>query len=110
MALESAAEGMCTVRLSGRATKHMRMNYTTDPGGWIRVEIVTGDGLWPPTGPTPKDGYTFKDCDVLNSEALSETVTWNGKSQLPPASDEQYPYAVIRLHMMRARLFAIEWE
>jgi len=84
------------------------MNYRTAPGGWIRVELITKAGLWPPTGPTPKQGYTFDECDLLKGDALSQTVTWNGKNQLP--SSEEEPYTVIRLHMMRAEVFAIEWE
>ncbi len=108
VALEAQAEGMCTVRLSGRATEYLHMNYRTDPGGWIRAELVTNDGLWPPTGPSLRDGYTFEECDLLNGDAISETVTWNGKSQLPPGDDQEH--TVIRLHMMRAKIFAIEWE
>mgnify|MGYP006278448253 CR=1 FL=1 len=108
VALEAQAEGRCTVQLSGCAKKQLRLNYRTAPGGWIRVELITKDGLWPPTGPTPKPGYSFAECEPLQGDSLSQTVTWNGKSQLPPSDDE--PYTVIRLHMMRAKLFAIEWE
>ncbi len=108
IALQADDEGMCTVTLHGRAMKEICFNYATEPNGWIRAELITYKGLWPPSGPTSISGFTFSDCDLIAGDSLSQLVTWNGNSSLPQTSNEDD--TVLRLHMFRAKLFSIEWE
>ena len=108
VALRADAEGMCTVTLHGHASREICFNYATEQGGWIRAELISNKGLWPPTGPERIAGYTFADCEPLSGDSLSQAVTWNGSSVLPQTSDKDD--TVLRLHMFRAKLFAIEWK
>ena len=107
VALEAKAEGMFTVELtgySGDPEKEIRLNYQTEKYGWIRIELISNDGLHPPTGPKVIDGYSFADCDPLVGDSLYQPVTWNGSTKLPPNA------VMLRINMFRAKLFAIEWE
>ena len=113
VALQAESDGACTVLLNGRAAREMRFNYQTETGGSIRAELIKGDprtheGLWPPSGPTPLAGYTFSDCDPLVGDSLAQPVTWKGSSALP--ADDAASDTVLRLRLIRAKLFAIEWE
>ncbi len=108
VALQADADGACTVTLRGRATRELRFNYQTELGGSIRVELITQQGLWPPTGPIPIAGYTFADSDPLTGDNLDQPVTWNGSASLPDGDEETD--TVLRLHLTRAKLFAIAWE
>lgn len=115
VALQADTEGMCTVNLIGRADKlkhavrEIRLNYSTEMGGWIRVELISKNGLLPPTGATPIEGYTFADCDPLIGDSLSQSVTWKGSTTMP-SNFGWNNNLLLRVHMMRAKLFSIEWE
>ncbi len=108
VALQADAEGACTVKLGGRAMRELRFNYKTETGGSIRAELVTQKGLWPPTGPQPIAGHTFEDCDPLTGDSLAQPVTWKGRAALPGGDKDTE--TVLRLHLTRAKLFALEWE
>lgn len=107
VALQADAEGACTVTLCARAARELRFNYQAEAGGSIRVELITRQGLWPPTGPTPVAGYTFAECDPLTGDSLAQPVTWNGIGALPDGDEDDH--TVLRLRLTRAKLFAIAW-
>ncbi len=107
VALQAKDEGMCTVKLTGcndTQKKEIRLNYQTEKYGWIRIELISSGGLHPPTGPKIIEGYSFNDCDPLVGDSLYQSVTWNGSTELPSHAN------TLRIHMYRAKLFAIEWE
>jgi len=107
VALQAKEEGMCTVELtgySGGPEKEIRLNYQTEKYGWIRIELISNDGLYPPTGPKIIEGYSFTDCDPLVGDSIYQPVKWNGSPKLPSHAN------TLRIHMFRAKLFAIEWE
>lgn len=82
--------------------RQLTLNYTTELGGWIRVELIPVIG--PMTHPQiyPLEGYRFTDCDTLRGDEIEKVVTWKGKSDIARLSDTM----AVRIEMFRATLFS----
>ena len=81
----------------------MRMNFATERGGWVRVELV----YTPQTPPQPVEaypGFGLEEADPLVGDDLSRVVTWKGCGDLSSLKGKEVS---IRIHMARARLFSI---
>ena len=106
VALQADADGACTVMLPRRPKREIRFNFQTMLDGWIRVELIGRKKMWPPEPQAGIQGYTFADCDLIQGDSLSQTVTWNGQSALPePEGEEEL---ALRIRVSRAKLFAVE--
>ncbi|MHB0938440.1 MAG: hypothetical protein ACYC6A_18760 [Armatimonadota bacterium] len=105
VALQADDEGECTLFLPAFTATDLRVNYQTERGGWIRFELSKNEGYCPP-GPTHAlPGYRFADCDPLSGDALNQTVSWRGKTDLSGLKDAGVE--VVRVRMSRAKLFAM---
>jgi len=77
-------------------------NYRTEPGGWVRFELV--DRLvWPPQPFPGLEGYRLEDMQPLTGDETHALVTWNGSHDLSALKGK--PVAIrVRLH--KATLFS----
>lgn len=82
--------------------RQLRLNYRTDEGGWIRVELIPFVGSMPNPQIPALEGYTFADCDVLTGDKLDQVVTWKGGSNIARLSDT----LAVRVEMFKATLFS----
>ena len=103
VALEAKGEARFTMVQKHCHGTEMRLNYETEWGGWVRVELVEP----PVTPPAPVEaipGYGLAESDALVGDELSRVVTWNGRSDLSELKDRNVS---IRIHMVRARLYSL---
>ena len=103
VALEAQAEARFTMVQRKCSGTEMRLNYETEKGGWVRIELVEP----PVTPPTPVEafpGYGLDDADPLVGDELSRVVTWDGRSDLSELKGQNVS---IRIHMARARLYSL---
>ena len=86
--------------------RQLRLNYKTETGGFIRVELITHIGPKPHLSGSLSaiDGYSFEDCDVLQGDEVNRVVTWKGKDNVARLSDS----LAIRIEMYKATLFAFQ--
>ena len=82
----------------------LRLNYTTERGGWIRAALYD-DLPYPPQQTEPLEGYDFADCDPLAGDELEREVSWRGSADLSSFAGKKI---TVRFEMMRATLYA--WE
>jgi hypothetical protein len=82
--------------------RQLKLNYKTEEGGWIRVELIPVVG--PMTFPQIPaiNGYSFSDCDVLTGDQDEKIVTWKGKANIARLSDT----LAVRVEMYKATLFS----
>ncbi len=62
------------LRFSGR---RLELNVNAGAGGWLKVEILDGDGHGLP-------GHSATDADFVRGNSVRKTVTWKGKADLTP--------------------------
>ena len=103
VALEALGEARVTMVAKHCHGAELRLNYETETGGWVRVELVHPP-VTPPLPVEPFEGYGLDDADVLVGDELSRTVSWNGKTDL---SDLNGRLVSIRITMARARLYSM---
>ncbi len=53
----------------------LEINYSTAGAGEIHVELLDADGK-------PIPGFSLGDCDAIKGDTISQTVTWQGKSDV----------------------------
>ena len=82
--------------------RQLRLNYRTDEGGWVRVELIPFVGSMPYPEIPALEGYTFADSDILTGDELDHVVTWGGKSNIAALSDT----LTLRIEMFKATLFS----
>ena len=104
VALQADAEGACSVRLPRFSATEILVNYQTERGGWIKMELIPTEKFWPPEHAEPLPGYSFEDCAPLEGDSLSEPVVWGGKTDLSELAGKDI---AIRVRMLRAKLYAI---
>lgn len=105
VALEAPVEGYCTLLTPVCASNVLRLNYQTDPGGWIRCELVRevpNRGGY--SEPAPIPGFEFDNCSPLAGDQLDEIVSWKSGPDLAALKGLSF---AVRVHMFRAKLFAI---
>ena len=103
VALEALGEARFTTVARACHGLEMRLNYETETGGWVRVELVHPP-VTPPLPVKPFEGYGLDDADVLVGDELSRVVSWNGNTDLSELKGRQVS---IRIHTSRARLYSI---
>jgi hypothetical protein len=103
VALEAQGEARFTTVQRECHGSRMRLNYETESGGWVRVELVHPP-VTPPQPVEPFPGFGLDGVDVLVGDELSRVVTWNGSSDLSGLEGRQVS---IRIHMSRARLYSV---
>jgi hypothetical protein len=103
VALEALAEARFTTVQRECHGSQMRLNYETETGGWVRVEIVQPP-VTPPQPVEPFEGFGFDDADVLVGDELERVVTWKGSADLSTLAGRQVS---LRFHLCRARLFSV---
>lgn len=81
----------------------MRLNFETEKGGWVRVELVHTP-VTPPAPVEPFEGYGLAEADPMVSDDLSQVVTWKGSGDLSGLKGKD---VAIRLHLSRARLYSV---
>ena len=64
----------------------------------MKLELLEGE--------TPLAGYSFSDCDPIRGNELRRLVTWKGNPRLP----ESGTHLKVRVHLVKAKLFAVEFE
>jgi hypothetical protein len=103
VALQADDEGECTIFLPAFSSTDLRVNFQTERGGWIRLELGKNEGYWPPAKTEPLPGFSFTDCDPLTGDGLNHPASWKGITDLSGLPKVE----VIRVRMSRAKLFAI---
>ncbi len=90
--LEAMRSGAVTLDLGPlEAPATLRLNYTTQAGGSVRVEQLEATER------------SLEEACPLTGESASREVTWKGGANLQPA-----PRAKVRLHLERASVYAYE--
>ncbi len=82
--------------------RQLRLNYKTEVGGWLRIELITFVGSMPYPQIPAIEGFSFSDCDVLTGDEVEKMVTWKGKSNIARLSDT----LAVRVEMYKATLFS----
>ena len=103
VALEASGEARFTMVQRECHGTRMRLNYETETGGWVRVELVHPP-VTPPQPVEPFPGYGLDDADVLVGDELSRVVSWKGREDLGALKGK---LVSIRIHMSRARLYSV---
>jgi hypothetical protein len=97
--LEAEVEGGCTTVPLTYSGGQLRINAWTRFAGEVMVELATASG-------ETIEGRAFSDCDRITGDALSQTVTWNGASDLSSWAGQAMR---LRLRLRRARLHALQF-
>jgi len=82
--------------------RQLKLNYKTEVGGWVRVELIPCVGSMLNPQIPAMEGYSFVDCDVLTGDEIEKVVTWKGKSNVARLSDT----LAVRVEMFKATLFS----
>jgi hypothetical protein len=82
--------------------RQLKLNYKTEVGGWLRIELITFVGSMPYPQIPAIEGFSFSDCDVLTGDEVEKIVTWKGKSNIARLSDT----LAVRVEMYKATLFS----
>lgn len=100
--MHADADGALTILMQTGGDR-LLANFRTDPGGWLRFELV--DRLvWPPQ-PTPGlEGFRFDDMLPLTGDQTHAPVAWNGSRDLAAVCGK--PVA-IRVRLYKATLFSV---
>lgn len=101
--ISAADEGRFTLKSLDCRGGDLKLNYRTEPGGWVRVELTDRESGYPPNEVPSLLGYSFADCDPMQGDEIERTVTWKGSSAFPALPDKK---VVIRIRMARATVFA----
>ena len=104
VALEAPVEGRVTLVERECEGRELTLNFQTQKeGGWIKAELVE-----PPSSPAAPvraiEGFGLEEADVLAGDELAGVATWRGSSDLSALRGRQ---VAIRLHMGRAKVFAV---
>jgi len=82
--------------------RQLKLNYRTEIGGWIKVELIPVVGTMTYPQVPAIDGYSFDDCDTLTGDHLDRVVTWGERSNVAGLSDT----LAVRVKMYRTTLFS----
>jgi hypothetical protein len=104
VALEAPVEGRVTLNTQTCRGDDLRLNHQAESSGWIRVELIGPEALWPPAHSSPIPGFSFADCEPLRGDSLDHAVRWNGNSDLSALAGRQ---VCVRIEMVNAKLFSV---
>ena len=105
VALEAPVQGRVTMVERELSGEELRLNFQTEPDGWVKVEVV-GLPTTPPSYSLAYEGFGFEEADALSGDHLSHPITWNGSSDVSRFKGQKVSF---RLTMSRAKVFAIEF-
>ncbi len=89
--------GSLTTRTLAGVSGPLRVNYVTTGGGWLKVEVLDGDGNALP-------GYGEADCLPLQGDSVNQVVTWTDRTLLPTAPSGLR----LRFIMQQASLYSFD--
>ena len=75
---------------------------SSEPGGWISVELMRPIPSKNCPDVDPIAGFTFDMCDRLVGDEVDQVVTWQGNSDISGIGE----MAAIRVKMIQAKVFA----
>lgn len=105
VALEAPVQGRVTMVERELSGEELRLNFQTEAGGWVKVEVVSLPTT-PPSYSLAYEGFGFEEADALSGDHLSHPITWNGSSDVSRFKGQKVSF---RLTMSRAKVFAIEF-
>ena len=88
VALQADTDGELTLGPRECEGRELRLNYRTEPNGWIKAELMPPT-LWPAEHLAPLAGHSFAECAPLRGDSLSAPVTWNGRGDLAALRGER---------------------
>lgn len=103
--IRASDEGRFTLKPQICHSGQLRINFKTQPGGWVRVELADREGGYPPEAIPALPGHSFDDCNPLDGDEVDATVTWKGSGDL---SSRVGKNVVVRIRMSRATVFAVQ--
>lgn len=106
VALAASTQGHATLIQRRFSGDPLLLNFQTETGGSVRVELINGAllGLYAIQRAQALPGYTFADCEPLDGDHLDAPVRWRGSADLSQLAGTS---VAIRLELVRARIFAI---
>lgn len=110
VALEAPGEARFTLNATAQIGtpclgRELRLNYRTEPGGWIRVGLAQPQTPYALVRPQlPHDGFSLAEADPLSGDDLSGVVSWKGKRDLSAFRGRPVSVAI---HMNRAKLHSV---
>lgn len=75
------------------------INYATSAGGMLRVEIQSPGG-------NPVSGFSANDCTPLTGDAISQTVTWSGGTDVSALAGQSVR---LKFKMLEADLYSLKF-
>jgi len=97
-------EGQLTLKAQDCHGSELKLNYRTEPGGWVRAELADREGGYPPAEIPALPDYPFDDCDPMEGDETDRTVTWKGSGDLSAWAGKRI---VVKIRMSRATVFAV---
>ena len=79
--------------------KTLRLNYRTEPGGWIKTGLLKPDG-------GVISGFGTGDAEPLSGDHTERTASWGGRIKLPDSA----AWLRLRFVMKRARLYSFGFD
>jgi hypothetical protein len=104
VALQGDSKGVVTLVERPFSGEPARLNYATEAGGWVRVELVEPPHT-PPQPVAALPGYGLEESEVLDGDELHRELRWNGTADLSHLRGQELS---LRLHVHRARVFCLE--
>ena len=107
VSLEAESEGSCTTVPITFTGGRLQVNAWARFGGEIRFELADASSDFISSPPSkPIAGRSFGDCDPVMGDSLDQTISWRGDSDLSAWAEKPVR---LRVHMRRARLYALQF-
>ncbi len=106
MSLDADSYGAFTTLISDFDGKIMKINTYTRLGGEVLVEIADASSDNRRVHAPALPGRSFEDCDPIEGDHISKTVTWKGNSDLSNWTGKPVR---IRFRMRRAKIYAVRF-
>ncbi len=94
-----AAAGQVITRPITFTGKALELNFATDPGGHVRVELQDASGR-------PLRGFTIVDATPMTGDEISRVVTWGAHSDLGALAGQAVR---VRLELQSAKVFSFRF-
>jgi len=101
--LEAGVEGRVTLLDRVCAGRELRLNFKSEPGGYIQAELVGRVAVAQKGESAPLPGYGFAQCEGVSGDSLDQVVRWGGRGELSELAGQN---VLVRLRLVKATLFA----
>ena len=101
--LEAEGEGFVALVEKTCLGQEMRLNYRTEPGGSIKVELIKPPGT-PPKEVEAVDGFSLAEAEPLEGDELAAVVRWKDNGDLSALEGQLLS---VRLHLNKAKVYSI---